>query len=124
MSALWSPEQREWLQAMGLSVWRLASPEDEAGAAQNARVAAAALLAAERPYDAPPRRAAPDTRSASPSSSLDRLSAAIARAARRRGWDAELSALLPEPARLRGDAAGKRALWPRLRALRRVQGAA
>ena len=43
---------------------------------------------------------------------------ALLRAAGRRDLG-ELAAWLPDPATLRGNAAAKRALWPRLRTLRR-----
>ncbi|RPE79575.1 hypothetical protein EDC50_1396 [Vulcaniibacterium tengchongense] len=123
MTGLWSAEQHEWLRAMGLTPWRLATPEDERGGAERARAAAAELLApVPGPGDAAPARPVPPPRR--PPAAGDRLGAAIARAARRREWDADLAALLPDPSRLRGDAAGKRALWPRLRALRRGQGGA
>lgn len=51
----------------------------------------------------------------------DPLLRALLRAASRTGEDAEVPALVrdwPPTTRLRGDPAAKRALWPRLRALR------
>ncbi|HZH44629.1 MAG TPA: hypothetical protein VEY50_11160 [Lysobacter sp.] len=116
MSALWDREQREWLQAMGLTWWVRADGDDRsapapATASQAARAEAAALFAT----DAPPRPAV------RVGASADRLLRAVLRAANLRpedGLDPELAARV-DPERLRGDAAAKRALWPYLRALRR-----
>ena len=105
MNVLWDPQQREWLQALGHDVLVLA------GAATATEIAGVAPQAAC--LVAPPPRemaASPRTEAA--------LLRAVLRAAGRRDI-AELAAWLPDPATLRGNAAAKRALWPRLRTLRR-----
>jgi hypothetical protein len=100
----WSPQQREWLQAMGHDVLVLA------GAEAKAELAAPP---SERPLPAPRAPRSPTVTAAGDSPMLR----ALLRAAGRR----DLGDLqwLPDPATLRGDAAAKRALWPRLRTLRR-----
>lgn len=119
MSTLWSPQQREWLHAMGHQVWALGqagdvSAEANAGEADataaDARREAAAMLRDE-PVRRPPPARAP--------AAGDRLLAAVLRAANRGQGDRAVAALVPEPAALRGNAAAKRALWPSLRGLRR-----
>ena len=124
MNASWDPEQRQWLEAMGYTLWALAVPGDAALAppVEAAREAAAALFA----QDAPPRRAPAATPSAVASAPLrgDRLLRAVLRAAGRRpedGLDPEIAARV-DTARLRGDPSAKRALWPYLRSLRRRRG--
>ena len=69
--------------------------------------------AAPAPVAASPARA-----THRPPSDRDPLLRAVLRAAGRHDAG-ELAGLLPDPAALRGNAAAKRALWPRLRALRR-----
>ncbi|MFD0739076.1 hypothetical protein ACFQZQ_07260 [Lysobacter koreensis] len=71
---------------------------------------AAAVAAAEIPSatSAEPKAPSPD----------HALLRALARAAGRRD-PADVAALVPDPVALRGNPAAKRALWPRLRALRR-----
>ena len=131
MSELWTAQQREWLQAMGHTVWSVASAdalvaerEPEAG---NATVAsgprgamheAAALLARdERPArPAPAQRAMRPT--PGPASGGDRLRQALLRASGG-AEETRVMAIAGDIAALRGNAAAKRALWPRLRALRR-----
>lgn len=100
MSGPWSAQQQEWLQALGHEVMVLAPTP-----ATSTSVAAATTSGDEGPPAAP----WPD----------GPLLRALARAAGRRPADDEFARLLPDPAALRGDAAAKRALWPRLRALRR-----
>lgn len=104
MNALWSPQQREWLQALGHDVLVLAgtatAPENAAAAVQAARPAP--------PAYSPAACARTDAA----------LLRAVLRAAGRRDVG-ELAAWLPNPATLRGNAAAKRALWPRLRTLRK-----
>lgn len=131
MNVSWDPEQRQWLEAMGYTLWALAVPGDAAvappveaarGGSQAAREAAAALFA----QDAPPRRTPAATPSAVASAPLrgDRLLRAVLRAAGRRpedGLDPEIAARV-DTARLRGDPSAKRALWPYLRSLRRRGG--
>ena len=91
----WNPQQQAMLSAMGYTLYRQAGaapPVHDGGAVEPAR---AAPLAAGSP---------------------DRLLQALVRAAGGR----DLAALpLPPLDQLRASAAAKRALWPRLRALRR-----
>lgn len=101
MTAPWSPQQREWLQALGHDVLVLAG----------------AAIAPERSAVAPSSRRG----LADPPPVAGPLLRAVLRAAGRREIG-ELAAWLPDPASLRGDAAAKRALWPRLRALRKPSG--
>ncbi|MDR0183610.1 alanine acetyltransferase [Lysobacter arvi] len=137
MSELWTAEQREWLEAMGHTVWSIAPADalaaerqpdgfhargdDDAPAPsgpRNAMREAAALLA----RDDRPSRPAPTRPAATPASLRgqgDRLLHAVLRAAG--GADeTRVMALVGDVAALRGNAAAKRALWPRLRALRRT----
>lgn len=132
----WSGLQREALEAMGFAVLvphpapggaeRIAAAADTSARASAARPAPpepvvgppAALASAANPPRIEPRiepRPAP--------SAQDRLARALLRAAGRAPDAADALALLaqwPDPARLRRDPAAKRALWPRLRALRRA----
>lgn len=121
MSELWTAQQREWLEAMGHTVWSVASAETRAAERQadasaeperagGAMREAAALLAREtRPArPAPVRGAAPD-----------RLMQALLRASGSAD-EAVVAELVGDVAALRGNGAGKRVLWPRLRALRRT----
>jgi len=125
MSELWTAEQREWLQAMGHTVWSVASaeslaaehapqPHDEPAASgpRGAMREAAALLAREE------RSARPSpAQSPARASGADRLMQSLVRAAG--GVDpARVIEIAGDIAALRGNAAAKRALWPRLRALR------
>ncbi|QSX79681.1 alanine acetyltransferase [Agrilutibacter solisilvae] len=119
----WDAQQREWLQALGYDVLGLASS------------AAAAEPAPERDLAGPasqPRatREMPEARAAEASRSHHPVSAArvpadaallraLARAAGRAPDDGELLRALPTLSSLRGSPAARRALWPRLRALRR-----
>lgn len=129
MSALWSPQQREWLQAMGHQVWALGGAQSIESGAQavanvqdapaDARREAAALLKGEGAPRARP--AAPVAMPREPARA-DRLLLAVLRAAARDSGDADVAALIADPASLRGNAAAKRALWPHLRALRRRSG--
>ena len=138
----WSGLQREALEAMGFAVLmprpapgdpgRIASDapavaESRAGAAAHAAPVASpppaergsGPSAAAHAATAVPPRAEP-RRLASPQ---DRLAHALLRAAGRPHDAADAAALLaqwPDPAHLRRDPAAKRALWPRLRALRRA----
>jgi hypothetical protein len=89
----WSPQQQSMLSAMGYTLYRQAGT-DAPPAAVSQPVAAASM----RP---PP---------------ADRLLQALVRAA---GGRDPASLPLPPLDQLRGDALAKRALWPRLRALRR-----
>lgn len=85
----WDPWQREVLEALGHAVYRAA----------------------------PPPSAVPEASPSMPTG--DALLGALLRAAARDVRDAEaLLRAWPPTAQLRGDPAAKRALWPRLRALR------
>jgi hypothetical protein len=85
----WDPWQREVLDALGHAVYRLAPAESSAAEAQLSAPAGDALLRA------------------------------LLRAAARDADDAAaLVRTWPPTAQLRGNPAAKRALWPRLRALR------
>lgn len=113
MSELWNAQQREWLQAMGHTVLALAGDEPPPAAepavrAPASRGAADAAAGSTRPP--PPRAREPADEPV--------LLRNLLRAARRPSGDAQVLALFDAPA-LRGNAAAKRALWPRLRALRR-----
>jgi len=90
----WSAEQREWLQALGHDVLMLAS------ASASAEPSAPEPVALARTAASP-------------------LLRALARAAGRNEQDAELLQALPDLATLHGNPAARRALWPRLRALRK-----
>ncbi|GAA5070683.1 hypothetical protein [Lysobacter panacisoli] len=108
MSGLWTTQQREWLQAMGHAVWSLAPAEGDASATEPARdavVREASKPVREERRPAPARSVAHE----------DRLMQALQRVV---GDGAALAALDIDLAALRGNAAAKRALWPRLRALR------
>lgn len=111
MSASWSPQQCEWLQALGHDVLMLAGADVPPVIDTAVTVAAATV----RTASAPPR-AAP------PAAADNGLLRALQRAAGRR--DLGGFAWLPDPAALRGNAAAKRALWPRLRTLRKPPGGA
>lgn len=143
MSGLWDAQQREWLQAMGYSVLVLAGDEGaaaeaEAEPARGGREANARSEAGVRGEGMRGERARPDAAAdrnprgdagrrpaSTPSARNDGGESALLRnllrAARRQPGDAEVLALF-DPAALRAPAA-KRALWPRLRALRRGGGA-
>ncbi|TWI02945.1 hypothetical protein IP90_02047 [Luteimonas cucumeris] len=87
----WDAFQREVLDALGHTLYRLADAE---------------------PSPAPPLETVAQTAALTP------LQRAVLRAACREATDDALQPLLAAARNLRGDAAGKRALWPRLRALR------
>ena len=98
MNPSWSPQQREALEAMGLPVYRMA------GAAPPGTPAAApAVMRGE----------------SAAASTLDPLMLALLRAAGLGRDAAPLAGDWPAPQALRSDPQAKRALWPRLRALRR-----
>jgi len=127
MSEPWTAEQREWLQAMGHTVWSIASPDALAAertpeshgeptnsGPRGAMREAAALLA----RDERPARQAPAQPAGRSAQGGDRLMQALLRAAG--GADeTQVKEIAGEIATLRGNAAAKRALWPRLRALRK-----
>jgi hypothetical protein len=128
----WDAQQREWLAALGHDLLALALAPADTGA----RVGAPAALAPreperpaerdsarERSSERPVERAAaasgpmPATAARAPVGSA--LLRALAQAARRAPDDGEFLRALPPLASLRGNPAARRALWPRLRALRR-----
>jgi hypothetical protein len=134
--ALWTAQQQHWLQALGHAVWiRGALPETETAA--QVEMPAPALVPARRefqPKPTPANRPPPVSFADNDASPIiiaprraaarlpDRLHIALIRAA---GINpnapdmAEVIAQLPASAQLRGNPAAKRALWPRLRALRK-----
>ncbi|MDI9238759.1 alanine acetyltransferase [Lysobacter sp. LF1] len=118
MNGTWSAQQREWLQAMGHSVFQLAgvdAPDEAPARTPDALREAAGLV----PESARPVRRAEAAR---PAGNGDRLIQAVLRAAGAGADSAAVLALVPDAAALRGNAAAKRALWPRLRGLRRSVG--
>lgn len=119
MNGLWNAQQREWLQAMGHPVWQIASTDAVADAP--VRTADALREAAGLKGDAPRSARAGSTRAVADD---DRLARALVRAAGTGADETTVLALVSDLATLRGNAAAKRALWPRLRALRRNAGAA
>lgn len=99
--SLWTAQQSEWLEAMGLQVLQMAA------------------TAPDEPL--PVARAASERRDhvASPAARGSRLQQALLHALRTCADPAaQLASLNIDVDALRNDAAGKRALWPRLRALR------
>ena len=113
----WSAQQCRLLDALGYECLEPGRPT-AAGVAQAPASSAAAPVPRSAPASgartAPafPPRAAPQPAA---SGSTVRLMEAVRRAAN----GADPSALVDDPERLRRDPALKRALWPRLRALRR-----
>ena len=96
--SLWSPQETEWLEAMGLQVLQAVSPGHVAALPDSAAVSRSA---------------------ASTATPGERLHRALRHALRAcADPDAALAALQLDIDTLRNDPAGKRALWPRLRALR------
>jgi hypothetical protein len=92
----------------GASVPRAVPPAAPARSAPSARTAPSSPIATDRAAAAAPPRAGTDP-------------AAFAAALRRAAGGGDVSALVDDLERLRRDPAAKRALWPRLRALRRLQ---
>ena len=119
MSTPWSAEQTQWLQAMGHQVWTLAAADTPAAEATTTIHEAEALLRPMTPERTQRPRQTHAAR-APAQAPQDRLLQAVLRAANRAIGDVAVSALLPDPSTLRGNAAAKRALWPRLRRLRRA----
>lgn len=120
----WSAQQREWLEALGHDVLALAG-----AASASPAQAAPEPVPAQKTVPAAPQRvdrdvarvplapapARPATARAPAEATLLR---ALAQAAGRAPDDGELLRALPPLASLRGNPAARRALWPRLRALR------
>ena len=102
----WSARQQAMLETMGYTLWRPAGAVRPSSAGTASRVEEAGAAVPRDPSTV--RRAA--TRDGDDP---------LLRALRRAAGGHDPSALLPPLDRLRGDAAAKRALWPRLRALRR-----
>lgn len=147
MNAMWSGQQREWLQAMGYRVLALAGSEAveplhapaervEADAAPSSHAPmpvsapVSAPISARRPVmrelPAEPVDVAGSPPASTPAASLSgaerRLQRALLRATgqrTRRAAEAMLASLQIDLAGLHDDAVAKRALWVRLRALRR-----
>lgn len=146
MSALWSPQQREWLQALGHRVLVLAG--DETVIVEDPSVVPATRRADERSDQRPDRRlddpidqSNPSARSApvptaqgrpatnegnatpaAPSVAAGPLHLALRRATGQRTTRAAegmLRQLRADADALHGDAVAKRAFWLRLRALRK-----
>ena len=100
--SLWSPQQHEWLEAMGLQVLQQASTTPVPRVRQDGSESLP-VAAASSPRDAPNAR----------------LQRAILHAVRACPDGVEwLAAQHVDIEALRNDAAAKRALWPRLRAMR------
>lgn len=105
----WSREQLEWLQALGHDVLMLAPVGSDVRAHPD-RPSRAEMPSKSRPAPGAAER---------PASSAPPLLRALARAAGRSEDDAEFLRTVPDISVLRGNPAARRALWPRLRALRR-----
>lgn len=125
MSDGWSPQQHEWLQAMGLQVFALAGTEPAVAEPAIAKPVVAEAPAAEsrRPAAGAPARSARGAPSPAPrdaAAGQPPLLRALLKAARREAADPEFTRAVPDVDALRGNAAAKRAAWPRLRALRRA----
>ncbi|MFC5570467.1 hypothetical protein ACFPN1_10390 [Lysobacter yangpyeongensis] len=114
----WSPEQREWLRALGHEVLR-AGPMEEIAPAEPARPARtdASVKLRNEAGDANAAARRASVGAAAPAPAV--LLRALARAADRDERDPEFLQALPDLATLRGNPAARRDLWPRLRSLRR-----
>jgi hypothetical protein len=140
----WSAQQREWLQALGHEVLSLADASAQSAEPPSREPPIAPTVRESAPVPVGPRGPAPArsaittpgpadsidpvparSRPATPSMASARAPAdatllrALAQAAGRAADDGELLRTLPSLASLRGNPAARRALWPRLRALRR-----
>lgn len=130
MNAVWSAQQQQWLKALGHTLYvqgaaliervEEAAPRHDPAPAANAAPArrrsepAEAVPQPARVVEPPARRGA--------SRLPDKLHFALIRASGCNPGDPESAraiALWPPSSELRGNPAAKRALWPRLRALRR-----
>ena len=129
MNVLWSAQQHEWLKALGHRVYvqgAVVSAEDKVEVAiapiRSSPVAVPPPRRRVEPVSAEPAREVPVAPSRPASRLPDKLHFALIRAS---GCNpnapeaAEVMAQWPASAELRGNPAAKRALWPRLRALRR-----
>jgi hypothetical protein len=111
----WTEQQRGWLQALGHDVLMFA-PGAVATMPADPAPSTSAVRAAGRP-DSGLRSQPATAKSAAADSPLLH---ALARAAGRQAQDAEFLLVLPDLSTLRGNAAARRQLWPRLRALRKA----
>ena len=129
MNLLWSAQQHEWLKALGHRVYvqgAVALPEDKAEEAvapvRQSPVAAPPPRRRPEPVASEPARDLPVAPSRPASRLPDKLHFALIRASGCNPNAPEAAAIMaqwPASAELRGNPAAKRALWPRLRALRR-----
>lgn len=137
MSELWSSQQHAWLTALGHTLYVPGSaepPEAVAGPRASAEptrappaaapVARPAVRARQAPAaePAPTASPVPPASRRRPSQLPDKLHFALIRASGCNPNTEEAAAIIaewPPAAELRGNPAAKRALWPRLRALRR-----
>jgi hypothetical protein len=110
----WSAEQSRLLDALGYERLERGRPEPRLIREQTPAPARAQQASPARAAAAPTPRVAPPPAPAEPASTA-RLLEAVRRAAN----GADPSSLIDDLDRLRRDPALKRALWPRLRALRR-----
>jgi len=132
VSELWSSQQHEWLTALGHTLYvqgtaqapmpmPMPMPEPVAPRRQPAPPAQAPTRRASMPEPAPRRVAEPAPHRAA-SRLPDKLHFALIRASGCNPNAEEAAAIIaqwPPSHELRGNPAAKRALWPRLRALRR-----
>ena len=115
--SLFSPEQVQYLHAMGLPVYMLQADESAVTAAPTVPSKKPATVPVEAPKVSAPAR--PSTRHAlPPGSPLERDLLAATGRTRRSEARAVLDTLGIHAATLRGDAAAKRAAWIALRAVR------
>ena len=126
-SALWSRQQREWLQALGHAPLTLVDPRAAASAdpartepqptAEPAKPAPVAPIAPIAPDEPNAREARPPVPAPQPAAGLQR---ALLRATGLPAAEASrvLESLGVDAAALQGDPAAKRLLWSRLRRLR------
>ena len=121
MSGLWSPQQQQWLKALGHTMY-------VHGTAPEPQVPSQATPAQPEPAPAPParRRPGPSMDSAPVRRGAtrlpDKLHIALIRASGCNPGAADAAQVIaqwPPSTELRGNPAAKRALWPQLRALRR-----
>ena len=128
MSALWSGQQHHWLQALGHHVYVQGALAPEPVAAVGVARPAARTSVRSARSQSPAAPAPRPVRGSGPRPSgnrvPDKLHIALIRASGcnpNAPGSEQLMAAWPSPAQLRGNAAAKRALWPRLRSLRRPQ---
>ncbi|GAB3379058.1 hypothetical protein [Lysobacter fragariae] len=115
----WSGQQQAWLRELGHDVMVLGSAADVVAAPSRDGTPAeqAGLDVRTR---APTARPSTPQRQATPIALENALLRALAHAAKREPEDEGLRAALPDLATLRGNPRARRALWPVLRALRKV----